>query len=82
MTMQEFTFQFTKSVTIKVSESLAYLVGNEEFEKQYFPFTSLEDIAHHIVWNRTIMGWQHVEGLLPEEHDLFQIVGSGWDDDD
>jgi hypothetical protein len=79
--MKEFTFEFTYAVTVQVDEALESLVGDPDFEETFWPLDSLEQLAHHIAWNHAVMKWSHVEGLTPEEHEMFKILGSGWEDD-
>lgn len=70
---ETFTFEFIKTITVTIDKSLEYLVTDEDFRGQFYPLNSLEEIAHHIAWNRGAMQFSHVEGLLPEEQGKFSV---------
>jgi hypothetical protein len=77
---ETFTFEFIKIVTVTIDKSLEYLIEDEDFQRYYYRFNSLEEIAHHIAWNRGVMGFGHVEGLLPEEQSKYSFEAE-WDGD-
>lgn len=77
--MATFVFEFTKVVEIEVDDSLSYLIDDEDFQNAFWRLDSLEQLARHIAWNRGVMGWDYIEGLMPEEQDKFKILSSDWE---
>ena len=50
------------------------LTPDDKWRSQFYDYQTLADIAGHIVWNRYVMGFKHIEGILPEDHDKFEFV--------
>lgn len=78
MSTTTFEFQFTKTVQVKVDDDLQDIL-TDEWRDTLFPIYTLEGLARHIAWNKGIMRFSDVEGLLPEEHEKFEIVWAQWE---
>lgn len=59
------------------------LTPDDEWRSVFYPFHNLSQLAEHVLYNRKIRGDTHVEGILPEDHDKFDIQepGHGWEFD-
>ncbi len=72
MTRKTFEVKVETTYRIAVDESLT---PDDEWRSQFYNYQTLADMAGHIVWNRYVMGFKHIEGILPENHDQFEFVG-------
>ena len=76
MTRKMFEVKVETTYSIDVDESL---MPDDEWRSQFFNYQTLADMAGHIVWNKCVMGFSHIEGITPEGHDMFELVGGPGD---
>ena len=50
------------------------LTPDDGWRSQFYNYHTLADMAGHIVWNKCVMGFSHIEGIAPEDHDMFELV--------
>lgn len=76
---------FIREITVEMDEDL--LPDDELRQNHYRTMTTQKQLAAHIATNAAVMGWDHVEGLTPEQNLKYAIVEDdypqwGWDEVD
>ncbi len=71
MSRKMFEVKVETTYRIAVDEALT---PDDEWRSQFYNYQTLADMAGHIVWNKYVMRRSHIKGLLPEDHEMFELV--------
>ena len=71
MNRKEFEVKVETTYRIAVD---VQLTPDDEWRVGFYNYQTLADMAGHIVWNKYVMGFKYIEGILPEDHNMFEFV--------
>lgn len=77
---RRFAIAVTNDYIVTIDDSLT---PNAEWRSVFYNFYTLSELAEHVLYNLEIAKFTYVEGILPQDHEKFDIqeTGCGWEFD-